>query len=241
MVLQRRYALVDLLVPLPERLELFEGRRDHAPDMAQGLAVLRELQRESKVGVAKHTTVRQGVDELEAPEPAEGGKPWCRRQSCDRRVVVIENVTRGVVNHVLQRPHPIEVVHDIAQLLVREIAQRFFGFRVELKAVPESLYGIRWPAVHELPLPRLADVPGDLLGTRLPLVPFVGEVLARQQLRELVHGQLFKNVLHHLVLLEAPLRQYLVHLRCLLRPEDVHLLLLRGPVRIVLVSRKETL
>mmetsp|Transcript_66398 Transcript_66398/g.216050 ORF Transcript_66398/g.216050 Transcript_66398/m.216050 type:complete len:340 (+) Transcript_66398:172-1191(+) len=74
---QRRDALVDLLVSLAERVELLEGRRDHAADVAECLAVPDESQREGEVRVAEDGCVCQRVDKIEAREATDGANTDC--------------------------------------------------------------------------------------------------------------------------------------------------------------------
>mmetsp|Transcript_112359 Transcript_112359/g.317549 ORF Transcript_112359/g.317549 Transcript_112359/m.317549 type:complete len:373 (-) Transcript_112359:18-1136(-) len=215
MILEGLDAFVDFFVPLPQRVEFLERRRDHAPNVAQRLAMLREAQGEREVGVAKNGAIGEGVDELEAAVAAKRHGAWRVGDGVGECVVLVWDVARGVRDHIFQRRRPVVLAEDVFQVLLAKSTEHLVGFQAQLPARTEAGDVVELAASGQLPLTQLADELRQELTGRLPLVHEVRRVIARDQRLELIFGEAEEDVLADLVLRDPPLRQQEAHLRVL--------------------------
>mmetsp|Transcript_66399 Transcript_66399/g.216055 ORF Transcript_66399/g.216055 Transcript_66399/m.216055 type:complete len:397 (+) Transcript_66399:172-1362(+) len=137
-LLQGLDGVVDLLVALPERVEVLEGRRDDAADMTQGLAVLGELQREGQVRVPEDRSVSHRIDELEPSEAAHGSQARCLRDGCCRGVVIDVVFVLRLLNDLLQLLRPVVRRQHEAQLPMLQASEDLVFGQVQLPAVGEG-------------------------------------------------------------------------------------------------------
>mmetsp|Transcript_60831 Transcript_60831/g.163782 ORF Transcript_60831/g.163782 Transcript_60831/m.163782 type:complete len:255 (+) Transcript_60831:568-1332(+) len=137
-LLQGLDGIVDLLVALPERVEVLEGRRDDAADMAQGLAVLGELQREGQVRVPEDRSVSHRIDELEPSEAAHGSQARCLRDGCCRGVVIDVVFVLRLLNDLLQLLRSVVRRQHVAQFPVLQGSEDLVLGQVQLPAVGEG-------------------------------------------------------------------------------------------------------
>mmetsp|Transcript_66400 Transcript_66400/g.216061 ORF Transcript_66400/g.216061 Transcript_66400/m.216061 type:complete len:323 (+) Transcript_66400:569-1537(+) len=206
-LLQGLDGVVDLLVALPERVEVLEGRRDDAADMTQGLAVLGELQREGQVRVPEDRSVSHRIDELEPSEAAHGSQARCLRDGCCRGVVIDVVFVLRLLNDLLQLLRPVVRRQHEAQLPMLQASEDLVFGQVQLPAVGEGSHCIASGTPRQLGLAHLTHVPRQELARRLPLVELVRDIPRLDELIEILHRRTIQHVLHDLVLSQAPLDQ----------------------------------
>mmetsp|Transcript_37535 Transcript_37535/g.105466 ORF Transcript_37535/g.105466 Transcript_37535/m.105466 type:complete len:219 (+) Transcript_37535:274-930(+) len=161
---------VDLLVTLPQRRQILEGRRDDPAHVPQPGPVPGQPQREREVGVPEDRCVREGIYQLQAGEPADHSGAHPLRQHA-RGGRVVELVPRlGLGNDILQGPGAVEVADDVPKVLVREGPEQLLLVERELPPELEGGDAVKRRSASELALPRLVAVLRQEFRGRLPLV-----------------------------------------------------------------------
>mmetsp|Transcript_80002 Transcript_80002/g.235304 ORF Transcript_80002/g.235304 Transcript_80002/m.235304 type:complete len:253 (-) Transcript_80002:636-1394(-) len=134
--LQGLDALVDLLVALPQRLYLLESRGDDAAYVTECLSVRRKVQAEGEVGVAKDSTVCQGVDELETIEAPQGAGSWVLWNSIDSGALLW--LMLGSVGYeVIQWYCTVKLGHHVTKVFVSEASQLLLRLHIQLVTILE--------------------------------------------------------------------------------------------------------
>merc|ERR550525_1523278 len=94
--------VIDLLVALPESVDLFESSCNHTPNVPKRFAVLCKLERKSEVRITKNSAICKRIYELQATEPAHCCHTGTFGHCVHGGILLVGHTICGLLDDVLQ-------------------------------------------------------------------------------------------------------------------------------------------
>mmetsp|Transcript_58831 Transcript_58831/g.137810 ORF Transcript_58831/g.137810 Transcript_58831/m.137810 type:complete len:231 (-) Transcript_58831:691-1383(-) len=123
-VLKLLYGGINLRVSFSQDLDSFERCGDNPSHVAERLAMLRQQPSERQVGIADHKRIVHGTDQLQSVKPTAGQQAWLL-SGCIFGLLsfLCRSQQRGFLRQLGNGRSPIELLHHMAQILVRQFPQ----------------------------------------------------------------------------------------------------------------------